>query len=242
MRKTVLFLTLALIALLAATAPAGAKPEEAREGAKGSISLEGLTLSSEFGTPTGFPTLVPTTPLEIPVTEGAEFSNSSIECSSGPAPFNDQGLDFNPDFPGLEDPAPIRSVIEGTVTDTNASGDRGKIEGTITSFLCENGEETDQIVVSFRAKFRPSSDRQVVLRGGTVQATGGLALKGRFRITEGTGRFEDITGRGSLRTLLTCLPGTLMRNEASSCADLGAFSEAIFQLEGRFRDPTVPTA
>ncbi len=128
------------------------------------------------------------------------------------------------------------------IGDTNASGDRGRIEGTITSFLCENGEETDQIVVSFRAKFRPSSDRQVVLRGGTVQATGGLALKGRFRITEGTGRFEDITGRGSLRTLLTCLPGTLMRNEASSCADLGAFSEAIFQLEGRFRDPTVPTA
>lgn len=237
-----MFLVLTLAALLVVTAPAGAKPKEPREGAGGSVSLEGLTLSSEFGTPTGFPTLVPTTPLDIPVTEGAQFSYSSIECSSGPAPFNDVGLDFSPDFPGLDDPAPIRSVIEGTVTKTSASGDRGRIEGTITSFLCENGEETDQIVVAFRARFRPSSDRQVALRGGTVQATGGLELRGRFRITEGTGRFADIDGRGSLRTLLTCLPRTLARNGATSCADLGAFSEAIFELKGRFRDPTVPTA
>ncbi len=242
MKSRATFLMVAIIALVGATTSASAKPDQAREGASGSVSLEGLTLSSEFGTPTGFPTLVPTTPLEIPVTEGAEFSYSSIECSSGPARFNDLGLDFNPDFPGLEDPAPIRSVIEGTVTRTGASGERGRIEGTITSFLCEDGEETDQIIVSFRAKFRPTSASQVELRGGTVPATGGLALRGPFTITGGTGRFEDITGRGSLKTLLTCLPGTLERNGADSCADLGAFSEAIFQLKGGFRDPTVPGA
>ncbi len=68
MKKTVMFSVMALVALLAATAPAGAKPDQAQQEAKG-ISVEGLTLSSEFGTPTGFPTLVPTTPLEIPVTE-----------------------------------------------------------------------------------------------------------------------------------------------------------------------------
>lgn len=241
MRSKALFPLLALVALLVATAPAGAKPDKAGDGARGSISLEGLTLSSEFGTPTGFPTLVPTTPLRTPVTEGANFSYSSIECSSGPAPFNDKGLDFNPDFPGLEDPAPIRSVIEGTVTKTTPN-DRGAIEGTITSFLCQEGEETDQIVISFKSRFRPASPSEVELRGGTIPTTGGLALKGRFTITEGTGRFEDISGRGSLRMLLTCLPRTLMRNGATSCADLGAFSEAIFQTQGRFEDPTVPTA
>lgn len=241
MTRKALFPVMALVALLVATAPAGAKPDKARDGARGSISLEGLALSSEFGTPTGRPTLVQTTPLRIPVTEGAEFSYSSIECSSGPAPFNDKGLDFNRDFPGLEDPAPIRSVVEGTVTDTTTN-DRGRIEGTITSFLCENGEETDQIVISFTSRFRPTSPREVRLRGGTIQTTGGLALNGRFTITEGTGRFEDISGQGSFRTLLTCLPSTLTRNAATSCADLGAFSEAVFQARGSFSDPTVPTA
>ncbi len=176
---------------------------------------------------------VPTTGLEIPVTQGSDFSFSSIECSSGPAPFNELGLEFSPDFPGLEDPAPIRSVVEGTVTDVDASGG-GTVEGTIATFLCENGEETDQIVTSFSARFRPTSEDQVVLMGGTLETTGGLALNGKFTTTEATGQFEGLTGEGRLRGQLTCLPVTLMRNEATDCADLGLFSEALLEWDGRF--------
>lgn len=46
-----------------------------------------------------------------------------------------------PNYPGLADPASVRSVLSGTVTKTKDSGDRGKIRGTITSYLCQGGQE-----------------------------------------------------------------------------------------------------
>lgn len=233
MRRTLLFAAATLIAPLVTMAPAGAARPVTQDGTKGSVSIDVVGLTSTVGTPSGEPTLVPTTGLEIPVTQGSDFSFSSIECSSGPAPFNEVGLEFSPDFPGLDDPAPIRSVVEGTATDVNASGG-GTVEGTITTFLCEDGEETDQIVASFSARFRPTSDDQVTLMGGTIETTGGLALNGKFTITEATGQFEGLTGEGRLRGQLTCLPITLMRNEATDCADLGLFSEALLDLDGRF--------
>lgn len=235
MKRKLLFIAAALATPLFTTSQAGAA--RGPDKAAGSVSIDVVGLTSTVGTPSGKPTLVPTTGLAMPVTEGSEFSFSSIECSSGPAPFNDVGLDFNPDFPGLEDPAPIRSVVEGSVTARRPSGG-GTVEGTITTFLCENGEETDQIVVSFTAQFRPTSDDEVVLMGGTVETTGGLALNGRFTVTDGTGRFEDLSGRGSLKGQFTCLPITLMRNDATDCADLGLFSEAILELDGAFRGST----
>ncbi|CAN5248474.1 hypothetical protein BH23ACT9_BH23ACT9_39960 [soil metagenome] len=234
MRRALLFAAAAaLIAPLVTIAPASAAPPDKPERTRGAIAIDVVGLTSTVGTPSGKPTLVPTTGLEAPVTQGSDFSFSSIECSSGPAPFNEVGLEFTPDFPGLEDPAPIRSVVEGTVTTMNPSGG-GSVEGTITTFLCEDGEETDQIVASFTARFRPTSDDQVVLMGGTLVTTGGLALNGRFTITEATGRFEGLTGKGRLRGQFTCLPVTLMRNDASDCEDLGLFSEALLDLDGRF--------
>lgn len=237
MKSRAMLIVLALIASMAAVAPAGAS----HDSAKGLISMQGLTLSgTQFGTPTGNPTLVPTDALETPLTEGASFRYSSIRCAAGPAPFNQVGLDFTPNYPGLADPAPIRTVISGTVTKTKRSGAYGKIRGTITSYLCQGGRETDQITASFKAKFWPTSDRTIVLRGGRITTTGGLALVGKFKITDGTGRFEDIKGRGALRAQLTCLPSTLTRNRATSCATLGAFSEIVFDMVGSYRDRTVP--
>ncbi len=240
MRSRIATVALLMVTPMVITAPASAAEPDSQTAARGSISVDVVGLTSTVGTPSGQPTLVPTTGLEIPVTEGSEFSFSSIECSSGPAPFNDKGLQFNPDFPGIEDPAPIRSIVEGTVTDTSPSGG-GTVVGTITTILCEDGMETDQFVASFTARFRPTSDDDVVLTGGTVETTGGLAVNGRFTITSGTGRFEDLTGQGAVKGQFTCLPSTLQRNEATDCADLGLFSEAILELDGAFADPTVTT-
>jgi len=234
MRRALLFAAAAaLIAPLVTMAPASAAPADAPERTRGAIAIDAVALTSTVGTPSGQPTLVPTTGLKAPVTEGSAFSFSSTACSNTSARFNQVGLQFTPDFPGLTDPAPIRSVVAGTVTKVNPSG-RGSVEGTITTFLCEAGKETDQIVSSFTARFRPTSDDQVVLMGGPLVTTGGLGLKGRFTITEATGRFEGLTGKGRLRGQFTCLPGTLMRNSASDCEDLGLFSEALLDLDGRF--------
>jgi hypothetical protein len=210
--------------------------------ASGAISISGLVLSgTQFGTPTGNPTLVPTRALRLPLREGRNFFRySSIQCRSGPAPYNNVGLDFSPNYPGVVDPASIRSVMTGIVTQASPSGDRGLAEGTITSYLCENGVETDQITVYFQAQLRSASPTTIFLRGGSIQTTGGVVLEGRFEIIDGTGRFEDMTGAGSLRIHLTCLPSTLTRNNAANCSALGAFSEGVLDLGGRFRDPTVP--
>jgi hypothetical protein len=232
---------LTVMGALVAISPASAS-SAGHEGAKGHISIQQQTFAgTQFGTPTGNPTLVTTDPLEIPLTEGESFRTSTIRCDAGPAPYNDVGLALTPSFPGLPDPAPIRSFITGTVTEA-MSGDRGTIRGTITSFVCEDGQATDQITESYRGHYEPSSETQLVLRGGPLTTTGGIALDGRFRIIDGTGRFADMKGGGSIWMQLTCLPSTLTRNGATSCADLGAYSEAIPLLEGRFKAPTIPAS
>ncbi len=224
-------LALALVASLTLIAPAGAGEAARRGGARGGISLDVHTHSRQFGSPSGRPTLFPTNPLEFPITEGA-FSYSAIPCRF-PAPFNDAGLKFNPDYPGIEDPAPVRYLVEGTVTEVTASGDRGRIEGTITTILCEGGKESENVFFTdFTGRFIVRSENEARVVGGT------------FEITGGTGLFADLTGRGAFKgdPGFTCVPPVLARNGAENCADLGAFSDAVFDLRGSYFDPTVPTA
>lgn len=60
--------------------------------------------------------------------QGDDFSYSSRTCT-GTAPFNEIGLDFRPDYPGIDDAtgtAAVRHHAEGTVTRVN--GDKGTIE------------------------------------------------------------------------------------------------------------------
>jgi hypothetical protein len=231
-RAWILAVALTASVLTMASTPAGAAT------AQGTIVLEGLTLAgTQFGTPSGQPTTVPTDPLAIPVTRGDRFLYSTITCASPFPPWNSFGLHFTPDYPGITDPASVRHEFEGTVT--HASGNRGAVQGTITSYLCEGGVRTDQIVVSFQAAFSPTSVQSVpLLGGGPVPTTGGLAFRGGVQIVGGTGRFADLQGGGTLMGQFTCLASTLQRNGAQSCAQLGAFSEVPFQLRGRFVDPT----
>jgi hypothetical protein len=239
-----LLLVLALVASVAAviSAPASAKPK----GASGDIIIEGLTLAgTQFGTPSGQPTTVATDPVSIPVTRGDTFTYSTITCASMFPPWNTFGLHFEPDCPGVNEGAndqgaSVRHELSGTVTQIKADG-TGKVSGTITTFLCEGGMRTDQIVGRYKADFSPTSATSVPLAGGgPVPTTGGLALNGDFKIVDGTGRFEDLKGDGTMIGQFTCLQSTLTRNNRSSCADLGAYSEAPFQLCGDYRDPTVP--
>ncbi len=168
-------------------------------GGEGEISLDVHTHSSKFGSPSGRPTLFQTTPLPFSITKGANFSYSSIQCKF-PAPFNDKALNFTPDYPGITDPAAVRFLVEGTVTKTMQSGERGTVEGTITTFLCENGQEGDQIFIEFEAQFVVTSENVAT-------------VEGTFRITGGTGRFENITGSGSFTgdPGFTCLPVVLQK-------------------------------
>ena len=242
MRRT---LTLAAVGVVVASgslaSPSGAAPGKSQgHSAKGSIVVEGLTLAgSQFGTPSGQPTTMATDPVSLPVRERDTFTYSTITCASPFPPWNSLGLHFDPDYPGITDPASVRHEVRGTVTQVKAGG-RGKIEGTISTYLCVGGVRADQIITSYKATFEPTAATQLpLIGGGPVPTTGGLAVDGRFKVIDGTGRFENLSSHGSITAQLTCLPATLTRNNTTSCANLGAFSEVPFQLRGRYRDPTI---
>jgi hypothetical protein len=226
----------AVLVVLTATA-VEARPPQAR----GDIILEGLTLAgTQFGTPSGLPTTAPTDPLSAPVTRSDTFTYSTITCASPFPPWNNVGLQFDPDYPGLADPASVRHEFQGVVIAATPSGDRGVVRGTITSYLCEGGVRTDQIVSRFTAVLRPSTATAVPLVGnGPVPTTGGLDLRGNAHILGGTGRFADMSGNGSIIGQFTCLPSTLQRNAVGSCAELGGYSEVPFHVDGHFKDRTV---
>ncbi len=213
MRKKSLFAALAILTSLATISPTAAKPPSSDGGASGNISLTVHAHSSQFTD-----TLFPTSPLPFPVTEQSTGTYSSIPCSR-PAPFNDTALDFTPDFPGIEDPASVRHFVEVTLTPTE--GNKGTVEGEITTILCVEGEESEnQLFITFE---------------GTYKQTGGeVKFTGTFEIVGGTGVFEDITGEGNITGVFTCLPA-----RESTCAQLGVLSDAAFSLQGSFSDPTV---
>lgn len=215
LRKLLLLPALALCASVVPIGTATAAPPT-DEGLTGRMTFRPHTHSSEFGAPSGADTLYPTDPAPVPITEGS-YSYSSISCDH-PAPFNDVSLDFNPDYPGLTEPASTRSLIELTVTDVEA----GTVEGSITTIVCETGEE---IFYSFSGRFTSVSDNQASFRG-------------TYEITGGTGSFSDLSGSGVFRGNLTCLDPILAQQGATSCADLGFYSDAVMTLRGSFADPT----
>lgn len=221
MKKRCLVLALVLLAPLTVTAPTAAKPEEEQDsGLSGHMSLSVHAHSSQYTD-----TLFKTRPLETSFAEGDAFSYSSIPCSR-PAPFNDTSLDFNPDYPGIEDPAPTRHFIRGSITSVDEGGETGTVEGTITTILCVDGEESENtITTAFVGRFVRKSDNE-------------LRIVGTYEIVGGTGVFEDLRGSGKISGSLTCLPRTLEATGAESCAELGEFADAVFGLRGTFEDPT----
>lgn len=227
-------------AALVVVGPANARPKNSAKPLSG-----GVTISVHTHSNPGL--LFPTDRLAYDFAQGDEFTYSSRRCAD-PAPFNEIGLDFRPDYPGIDDDtgvASVRHLAEGTITSVKQGGDRGTIEGTITSIVCvtENGarvESGDALVMDYTAKFRRTSDNEIQLTG-----------RWTFSPTESTGTFEDITGGGSLRAQLTCL-GHERNPSMPTCEDLGYYTDFVGLrgdtsapagettpgLIGHFRDPT----
>jgi hypothetical protein len=221
-------------AALALAGPVAAAPNDALSGA---VDISVHTHSSPD-------LLFPSDRLTFDFAEGDDFAYSSRTCADS-APFNEIGLDFTPHYPGIDDEtgvASVRHLAEGTVTEVSQDGDRGTIEGTITSIVCKNEQETgDALVMDYTARFRRTSDNEVQLTG-----------RWRFSPSDSTGTFQDITGGGSLRAQLTCL-GHERDPSAPTCEDLGYFTDFVGLrgdtsapvgettpgLIGRFRAPTL---
>jgi len=169
--------------------------------------------------------------LSFNFTEGEKFAYSSRFCR-GNAPFNDVGLDFKPNFPGVDDDADgtaaVRHKVEGTVTKVN--GDRGTIVGTITTVLCvirADGvkiESDNVIVTNFTADSRRLSNNE-------------QGLTGTFEISPilSTGTFKGLQGQGSIEASFVCL-GNQRDPSQPTCATGGEFTDFV-----AFRgDPRAP--
>lgn len=235
MYRIKLMLGFAVVALLLAGQPAGAaRPDTASDGAGGGLQMTVHTHSNNPATLL-FPDVER---LEYEFEEGDTFAYSSRTCDR-PARFNEVGLDFNPDYPGVDDDdgtAAVRHQVTGTVTQDN--GQTGTIEGTITTVLCEDGEATDNVIVTnFVAQYRQVSDDE-------------LKIIGRYQISpeDSTGTFADMEGQGSIQGVFTCLGEPV-------CAELGEYTDFVAArgdltkgpgeikpgLVGTFSDPTVET-
>ncbi len=252
MRKLHLLLASALMMALVGISPASAQQSDKAQGkakAQGGVKITVHTHSNNDPEFSGL--LFDTERLPFDFTEGDEFTYSSRPCNL-PAAFNELGLDFSPDYPGVDDDAdgtaPVRHRVEGTIT--SVKGDKGTIEGTITTVLCadepvnlDRAESENVIVTHFEAKFRRTSDNEIRVSG-----------QFQFSPTESTGTFQGLEGRGSIQGVLTCLAHE--RNPSQpSCAERGHFTDFVAArgdltkgpgeigpgLRGSFRDATVTT-
>lgn len=222
MRRIALFAVFVMTAALGA--PAVAQQEDAPGQSRDGSFKMSVHAHSEHGSPGGAELLFDdANALELDFDEGDSFTYSSIPCDE-PAPHNDRALRINPDYPGVDNPDSVRHLVEGTVTEYD--GRSGTIEGDLTTVHCEDGDEGDEIRFDYTAQFVEAGD-DVRLQRGT------------WEITEGTGTFSDLEGGGSLTGRLTCLPLVLEENEADSCEELGAYSDAVMRLRGHWSDDTV---
>lgn len=215
MRKFCLLLASALAVPLAAAGPAGS---QAQRPASGQVRM---TVHAHSAGVLQFPS----DRLSFNFTQGETFAYSSRICS-GNAPFNDIGLNFTPDYPGVDNDADsaarVRHGVQGTVT--VAAGDRGVVQGTIKTVLCVpdgNGGWVDSpnvLVTHFTAAYTRVSPNDLHLNGGF-----------QFSPTQSTGTFRDIQGGGRLEARFTCLGQT-------SCAPGGEFNDFVSSTG----DPTLP--
>lgn len=210
-RPQIVLRSLVAAAALLVAAPAGAEAKRLN----GDVSISVHT-HSDAGV------LFPASRLASDFARGDEFTYSSRPCAAT-APFNEIGLDFDPDFPGIDSAtgvAAVRHLADGRIVSTKPGGDKGTIMGTIKSIVCvtRNGARVtsdDALVMDYSARFERTSDNE-------------LYLKGRFWFspTRSTGRFEDITGRGSLEAQLTCL-GHARNPSLPTCEQLGHFTDFV---------------
>ena len=165
-------------------------------------------------------------------TEG-RFAYVSAPCSAD-APVNNNATNlatFNSRLPGARSPASTR--MHPLQFEVNRTEERvGDLSGTLSLTVCQltSGStpeddstpdaERDRITLKWSATPRRTSEEEIV-------------FDGRFDIQEGTGRYEGITGSGTLHGYFTCayVPG--------DCEAAGAFTDVMVIMIGTYEHPDI---
>lgn len=232
MKKQSWLLASAFLMALVAVSPAAAQPSQDSQNQEASGGFS-LNVHSHSSDDPNDPTLrFPTERLAYPIEEGDTFSYSSRPCNL-PAPFNEVGLEFNPAYPGFDNPTAVRHHSAGTIVDGDS--EKGTIEGTIKTVICEDDdtESEHSITTAYRGHYDLVSPDEA-------------RITGPYEIVDGTGTFENLSGNGSIQASLTCL-------RDATCEDLGHFTDFVAPpppsdldperpgLRGSYRDPDVTT-
>ena len=224
-----LLLASAILVPLAHAGPAGAQT-----GASGQVQMTVHTHSAGV-------LHFPTQRLPYNFTAGSTFAYSSRICA-GNAPFNDIGLNFTPNYPGVDDNATgaarVRHGVDGVIT--SRYGDQGTLSGRLRTVLCVRVGDTwaaspNVLVSYFEGRYILAAENDLHFYGGF-----------QFSPTESTGTFRDIRGGGRMEARFTCLG-------QASCVPGGEFTDFVAStgnpnlppgqlqpgLNGSFYDPTV---
>jgi len=252
MKKFCALLGAATVAGLVTSAPAGAAPQ-APELSNLNGKVEATIHTHSNDDPEFADLLFDSDRLSFNFLKGEDFSYSSRTCD-GRAPFNDLGLNFTPDYPGVDDDADdtaaVRHHVEGRVT--QVQGDRGTIAGTITTVLCQtvlDASGNPVIVAGDPVRVETTSSIVSKFKVRYIRATNDLlAVNGRFTFSpsKSTGTFEGINGNGTLQGAFTCLGTTNVCSERGFFTDFVGFrgdplaGPGVLQpgLVGTFRDKT----
>lgn len=212
---------------LVAAQPESSGAQEARPGVAGRFSLIMMvhTRSSSFG---DLPGVMPWNGRRAAGEQGAY---RSIPCT-GNAPVNNISSDlpsYGTRVQGSRAPSSMRA--HPFSFDVRKRRGRWEMVGTIRFTVCQlqpgptrqddpvPDADKPTIVVRFRAPFKRESAES-------------LRFSGRFRIVDGTQRYDDLSGSGSIAGYLFCFA-------PEGCPALGGnYLDGQFVMHGRYRDPT----
>jgi hypothetical protein len=209
----------------AAKAPAQAAQEE---GVRGDFSAVMMihTSSSSFGN------LPDVNPWGGERRTRDTFRYRSIPCT-GNAPVNNISSDlpsYNTRVAGSRAPSSMRAHPFRFRVRKNADGE-WEMSGGITFTVCKlaggptpaNDPIPDPNKPKIRVRFRSTF---------TKMTNESLHFAGRFRLTGGTQRYEDLTGSGEIAGYFMCF-------NPQGCAALGGkYLDGQFVMHGQYRDPT----
>lgn len=164
---------------------------------------------------------------------GGPFVYAGIACS-GNAPLNNVATDlttYNTRLPGSRSPASTRNHPLKFKVVENRRGQL-RLRGKVVLTVCQlkpgatstpdpvPDSEKEKVFFRWNAKFKRTSPEEV-------------RWLGRFRLTGGTGIYEDLTGKGEIAGYFFCFA-------PEGCATLGEFRDAQYTMSGTYHDPTIP--
>ena len=164
---------------------------------------------------------------------GGPFVYAGIPCT-GNAPLNNISTDlttYNTRLPGSRSPASTRNhPLEFKVVE-NRKGQL-RLRGNVVLTVCQlkggptptpdpvpDGDK-EKIFFRWNAKFKRTSPEEV-------------RWFGTFKLTGGTGMYEDLTGEGEIAGYFFCFA-------PEGCATLGEFRDGQYTMSGNYHDPTIP--